>query len=1525
MNNPLKVSKDILTNLNEAFISTTEHGDVNLNSDGELLADQDRITTLDENTKQFYKNGIEYMNKFDNLEKKEHDNINDLKIVAPNDKNMTLIDPSYIRERDFDDDKKYINVSFVHDFINAPKDERPSGQNNCHGKRYNFTYKDGDKKKNYEYINATNEYYITKNVEEKMTNTGITRENFFSDNKILLYEDGINKWSDKSRYLYFVDKEKQNDGLKKKNKFKDIRLNDALVVDNFEKVVYKQDPSSDKVKIENLILDVLNNDFDYDLESDESIRPNEQHKEEIEENQLNIKKKMKKEPLNISSKNNTKYNRSYILDYLHYDNFFHDEDVNFSVNFTSDNSDYDTNEEKKNTYLKYTIGNNKEFEIKNNVHNLLTKAKNDLNVRDFSRFIPEQFNMNVFFSDQSMSEEYESDSDENMNCVLKKKKTQWNEKRIKEEMELLRKYDYVDSHYSPGYYTRITQNLRDKLDKKRINIYDLKKNEMYEKIKKDLIDEEQTKKDEENLQNLRLGKLRDPDENLSAHEEMDLDSIQGISDREMVTNADVEDIEHKSKDDGEYKTDSSLTFDNIDSKSISNLKRKYKALKKSDRADELNLRKLKFYICRKVNKKKYFLKNMKSNKMDRKKENIRKTIKFSKQGGYNLLAKIQEDANMDEVEEEDELQQLQEDDLFDYSNLDTSEMNTSDYTYSSLTISSYEYLNIRGVHYNDNSYEKIFYHNDPRVNVTYLFDIVQFFLIRDGKDNEEERTSKGNMFIEILVYDIKFYQHRKHIKEEAIMHSVEINEDTTVKLEKKENDISEILLRTVNAEGGIFRCCIEGEKNKMSTIFNCLYKRISLFMYVKHLNSISYGVIENAVNYFLFEGKILNLKNVQYNKIADNIIFSCSKNVANIYSINLSNRKMNIKDVSEFLTFSNIKHCNSLNLTHNPLFLELAFEKIKNDIDCVIKFFKSLKLKELILDFIDLSNPSAEYFIANILLSTNVSFISLVSCELNNTNIISIVNIVQHRKRDRRYTSTINYVNVEFNKLTYHDIVSLVKILFELNKNFQKLYICGNYVQSDIFDISFEFKRKKSTIEMQKYVKSNSDIFHFDTMDQVKNSYVCNLQGVAELYEQDKNTPVQVTFELYFCYLHIIKPEEKMYTIRNISIVKKGNISIVAIEALFNNKGVKIKLNLFKENISLLFHSIVRESFMGKVYYNEQIRNDREVNENVLNYFIMRSENEINLYNYNITREEIHFVLDLCKNSVVKNINLSWCYLRNEDILYFNSVKNYSYGIKVYKLSLSSNLIDSDVDMEDLITFLSNFTIFFKINLSVLKIGSNPSICELFFYLLNNTKCKIISLDNCDLGNAFLLSVNRNINKLKTNNYLTLLSMQYNTFNDKRGMIKFLNSIILACKSLENIKLYTNYISDEDTKIITKHVIKKDVVSFQCTYDASVYASDQVIKVEKIAKNKINNDVEYNADMTEEELKIIQHFFEKKQKEKEANRAGTADDRDANEKDAYEKDADKRGAYEKTDRDQFVNRYNLDDLKSSKIKNIIMK
>ncbi|SBS88673.1 hypothetical protein PMALA_023420 [Plasmodium malariae] len=1495
MANPLNVVKDRLTHLNESFINTIEHHDTNLNNEKKPFVDSRESTRPNDDIKKFYKNGNEYMNKFDNIEKRE-EKPDDLTFVTPEINNISIIDPSYLREKNFEHSEKYINVSFVNDLIKVSKDEIRSGQKDFYGGKYNFNYNSQDKKANYEFINATNEYYITKNVEEKMANTGITTENFFSDNSMLLYEDSMNKWSDKSRYLYFIDKEKENDGEKKKSKFKNIHLNDSLILDRYEKRAYKQDVSSDKVKIENLILDVLNNNFDIDMESEERKIPKETAKsDKCEDVHLEIKKK--EEKLNITKKEKIKDTRNCNLDYLHYHNYFQDDDLNFSEKSTSDDSEH--NSHKNSASVTYVLGNEEEYKIKNNVNNLLTKVKKDLCEKDLSQFIPEKFNMDIFLRDGQTNSVYESASDDN-ESVLIERKILLSEKKRREEMELLEKYNYVDHLYSPGYCTHITQNLSAGFGKKKFNIYELKRKKLHDKMKEDIMEEKKMKKEEENLRKLRFENLQSFNENLTMDHDISVhkDHIP-LSKKKIVksysdaqNNLFIDDVnEHEES----YKTDSSLSYDNIDSRSIANLKKKYKAMKKSNNVFAGDLRKLKFYICRKLNKKKYFIKPQKTVNLSRKKkENIKKVMHISKQGGYNLLAKLQQDfENNEESEEETDI--YEEKDLFDNSERNTDDFKSSEYTYSSLTISSYEYLNMRNVYYNDNSYEKIFYYNDPKMNVTYLCDRVEFFLI-----NNDKRTNKGILFMEILVFDILFYENSDLIEEKALLYSLQINENTIAEIQKKDNDIYEIILETINNVKDRINCCLSGNRSQINILLNNIKRRILLDTYIKYVRSASFCVIENAVNYFLFERNILNLKNVKYDKKADTIICSYNKYLTNINSINLSNRNMTIEDLSEFLSFSNIKQCDVLNLANNPLFSNLIFNRIKKDMDYVIKFFKSIKLKELILDFINFSNPSSDYFISDLLLNTEISFLSLVNCQLRKDNVDNLVKYIKERKT-KSLISPINCVNVEFNKLTYYDILSLTKILFELNKSFKMLYIYGNLIQTDIFDISYEFKRKKSSIIMQKYFKPVPDIFHFNNIYEIKKYFSYNLRGIAELLENDKST--SVVFELYFCYLYIEKPEEKLYIIKNITIKKLNNAWILFIECMLNKKETKIELNLFKNNIILLFNNIVKKSFRGELYFYEQMKNNREINENVLNYFVMRNESDINFYHYNVTHEEIHFVLDLCKNSVVKNINFSCCYLSNEDILYFNSVKDYSYDIKVYKLSLSNNLIDSNLPVGEIIAFLSNFTIFFNVNLRDLNLGGSPLVHELFFYLLNDTKCKIVNLDNCKLTNTFLLNVNKNINKLNKNTYLTVLSLQCNLFNNNKGIITFLNNIISKCRSLEKIKLYSNYLSAEDANTILFNSINKDIISFQCTYDSSMSDKNELgkTKVTKLAKNKINKDTEYNAYLTEVEQKLIENFFEKQQNK------------------------DNNSTPEQKEDFLLKGRYNLTDLKSRNIKYHIMK
>lgn len=69
----------------------------------------------------------------------------------------------------------------------------------------------------------------------------------------------MKNWTSNSRYLYFIEKEKEKDEKRKETKLKDITLKDSIIPDKYEKILLKYDFISDKTKMDNLILDVLNN------------------------------------------------------------------------------------------------------------------------------------------------------------------------------------------------------------------------------------------------------------------------------------------------------------------------------------------------------------------------------------------------------------------------------------------------------------------------------------------------------------------------------------------------------------------------------------------------------------------------------------------------------------------------------------------------------------------------------------------------------------------------------------------------------------------------------------------------------------------------------------------------------------------------------------------------------------------------------------------------------------------------------------------------------------------------------------------------------------------------------------------------------------------------------------------------------------------------------------------------------------------------------------------------------------------
>ncbi|EWC86335.1 hypothetical protein PFNF54_05065 [Plasmodium falciparum NF54] len=873
--------------------------------------------------------------------------------------------------------------------------------------------------------------------------------------------------------------------------------------------------------------------------------------------------------------------------------------------------------------------------------------------------------------------------------------------------------------------------------------------------------------------------------------------------------------------------------------------------------------------------------------------------------------------------------------------------------------------------------------------------------------------------MELLLYDIKFYHNSSMIEENALLYVFNINENTMVEKIKKKNQLCELILKTVNKNKMSFSCSILKQGKDLELICNKIIKRILMVKYIKYFESKSLMILDNAINFFLYE-KILDLRNVPYDKIGDGIISLYIQNTCSVGIIDFSNRSMSIQNLNEYMDFAKITHCNKLYLSNNPLFSKLSYDIVKKDIDGVITHLKNMKLTELYLDFIDLSNVCGEYIICNIIQKTEISFLSLMNCGLTHDNITNIINNIKENENEYK-SSNIHYLNVEFNKLIYYDVVSLIKILSKLNKLFKKIYIYGNLIQTDIFDISFEFKRNLSIIEVKKYCKHVPNVFNLNNIKEVKDYFYCAFLSTTEYIDDNVNDEHKIfsngNKNLEKESINFYKNENNY--IKNIDNIenngiKDSNLKLITkenegrsflhpehirqknlegyneeyVNVSFLNDLIKVpnedirlrQKDFFMKKYDLLhkegeakkrnnyeyinqtneyyitnnveekmpntgihngkfFHdnnmlqydddmkkwtnesrylyfiekekekddnekttkfknisfnnSLIVDKYEKNVY-KHVLRDETKIENLILDVLNRSMSYEIRLYDYNISREDIQCVFKLCKDKIVKNMNLNYCYMCNDDLSYFNSLKEYPYGIKVYKLSLCNNLFNSNMNLQGFLNFLSNFIIYFKINLSNMSIGKNPLIHELLLYLINNTRCKIIMLDNCNLENPFLINVNKNIDQLNENNYLTLLSLRYNYFSSVKELIKFVNNLISKCKSLKTIRIYTSNFSEDDMKLIEKNIIKKDVLSFISTYALIPSSKKLKRKVLKLNKYKINKDVEYNTELTEREKKLIEQFFD---------RQNTKTDKE-----------------EKKDDLNTLNRYNLNDIKNRNIK-----
>lgn len=138
---------------------------------------------------------------------------------------------------------------------------------------------------------------------------------------------------------------------------------------------------------------------------------------------------------------------------------------------------------------------------------------------------------------------------------------------------------------------------------------------LYKKMKEEKLQNDRMKKEEEDLIKMRLEQSEDLDNDVNLDEhKISLENRENLSLRKIMDNIKLEGLNNDIDEEGSekedtYVTDSSINFETLNNRDLENLKKKYKVMSKSNRVFEEDLRRLKFYICKRLNKKKHIFKS----------------------------------------------------------------------------------------------------------------------------------------------------------------------------------------------------------------------------------------------------------------------------------------------------------------------------------------------------------------------------------------------------------------------------------------------------------------------------------------------------------------------------------------------------------------------------------------------------------------------------------------------------------------------------------------------------------------------------------------------------------------------------------------------------------------------------------------------------------------------------------------------------------------------------------------------------
>ncbi|AFZ78923.1 hypothetical protein BEWA_017640 [Theileria equi strain WA] len=829
---------------------------------------------------------------------------------------------------------------------------------------------------------------------------------------------------------------------------------------------------------------------------------------------------------------------------------------------------------------------------------------------------------------------------------------------------------------------------------------------------------------------------------------------------------------------------------------------KYKELRKSDCPVEM-IKALKHLICMKLNKPKLYI--------------SRKNVKIVENQNRHkelLLDKIVGRINAFELEE--------------YTN-DSSSKESADsiYTYSSLTVSSYDSFT-----------------EDLTFNVGengYLRDSIEF-IHKSTIDcygwlcvtNETVSNSRPTfLYCELVGDHFSLYSatHETNIKDNiATEPLMKIIVDESFVIEKKHDGrknntsikISGIELDNDTSEySSDNRIILKLEADTRSEIlswYRSLNSRVQLGLFINYLKDNDICPLDYTIYSFTYpKRRELIFNKLPYDKdLEDHITNSFIR--SRLYYVDFSMRMMTDHDLNHHMEIWKVP-ISVLNLSQNDLSMNVDGE-IFND------YLLRTGIQKLYID----RNPLSEKFFGsmfvNMILGTSVNFVSLRRCKLHNklvisikeiNNRLSISNAIELDLRDCEISDEFSHFISAYplNKVTILSNQSVNKEEFEMgyfmdNKNLLQISSLGSLFSGRLSSTQWK-RRKRFRIP---FIKSKTDNSTVDVYFEYRSPYLVwsdwcpkrkgSLFKRSEVTEDEESSDIK---------------ENQILFVKSCSIIIKSGKDWLLIRGfkpkhLVKTEGYEIKILLrgYTNESTRRWYEIMSRSVAGIMYVDHLLQSRVTIPSKYILSFCSRIDTkELIMNGFPLERKLMYRFLNLLsKQQTLKALNFTNMGLDARSMsLESPPFKN----LNLEKLDWSFNSINLEDVAYNFLNILTGANTCEKFIISHNPLGDNYNSAILFSYCCFKLKASKLSFNHCQLGDTFLSKLVELIDsedKTREFEHLKVVELEGNYFTLE--VIHDVTTLIIEnFPNIENIRLYA---SISDAEYVESFVEYGDIVSF---------------------------------------------------------------------------------------------------------------